>query len=73
MIAALLIFLSLHCYNLLRNFDILTSQNANKIRLCSSQVAAIVENINLKTKDENYRKQNNVGGKIKVIFATNYV
>lgn len=46
MIAALLIFLSLHCYNLLRNFDILTSQNANKIRLCSSQVVAIVENIN---------------------------
>lgn len=33
----------------------------------------LVENINLKTKDENYRKQNNVGGKIKVILATNDV
>lgn len=70
MIAALLIFASLQCYNLLKKYDILTSQNVNKTRLCSSHVAVIVENINLKITDENYRKQNNVGGKIKAILAT---
>ena len=75
-IAALLILTSLPCYNLLRKFDIWPSQNAVKARLGASYVAATEQLINLdnlKATVENYRKQNNVDGKIKAILATDAV
>ena len=50
--------------------------NAVRVRILASYVAATEQLIsldNLKTKVENYRKQSNFEGKIKVIFATDAV
>ena len=76
MIAVLLILISLPCYNLLRKFDIWSSSNAVRARLLTSYDAAtelLINLDNLKTAVENYRKENNANGKIKVILATDAV